>query len=588
MDSKHRERFGRQLRGCAAVSALAAVLAGCSTTQLSTSATQTGSGLREGDCYRLEMTQKAWESIVATCQRAAVNPRATTGDFAIANYHVGRARTEMKDYGEAITALDLSLAMPGVQKELRRRILLTSGEARLGQRDFPAAIEALEQALVLGPNDLDATMNLGEAHLGAGRSDLAVRDFEKVVALAAADATGHARAAAVAETRLGAIAIASPGPGALENAMRHYDAARKLDDDNVDAWLGAGAASVQLAGVRGGAEAHALYEQAANAYRHAMRLAPSAVDAQTGMGAALFGLGKPDEAVTYYARAVELAPGSAARRLDLARALRRAGQLAEAERTYDQVSQLEASARTYFETAEVQIDLGATDRARESLLAAQRLDPAFSGAFLGLGKLLFHQGPQHFPAAADQFREAERLTRTGDNTMRAEALYYLSRIETEGGGKDARLAVKYAEDAIALDPGPAAYRAQACLVRIRFLTKDDVRRATGSGPCTVAEESAGAYLLSGMYQLRVAHFAIGDDRKRNWENAYLAFSTGQQKIDAAPEAERAGLRERLAFGQGLALYCVGFADVGRQSINQASTDVRSYFDMFHVARCETY
>jgi len=48
------------------------------------------------------------------------------------------------------------------------------------------------------------------------------------------------------------------------------------------------------------------------------------------------------------------------------------------------------------------------------------------------------------------------------------------------------------------------------------------------------------------------------------------------------------LRERLAFGEGLALYCVGFADVGRQAISQASTDVRAYFDMFHVARCETY
>ena len=134
-------------------------------------------------------------------------------------------------------------------------------------------------------------MVLGEAHLGAGQTDLASRDFEKVVSIAAADGGKHARMAAIAETRLGAIAIAMPGEVALEDASRHYGAARTWDADNVDAWLGLGAAGVQLAGLRSGAEAQALYDQAASAFRHAMRLAPAVVDAQTGMGAALFGLG---------------------------------------------------------------------------------------------------------------------------------------------------------------------------------------------------------------------------------------------------------------------------------------------------------
>lgn len=589
MNPEERERKGGRFRAGATASIAALLVAGaCSTSGAQAPMSSVGASLREAECYRLEMATHAWDTIARTCQRAATQPRATIGDFAIANYHVGRARAELKDFGEAATALDLALSMPGVQKELRRRILLAAGKARLGQREFPAAINALNEALVLGPNDIDATMVLGEAHLGAGQTDLASRDFEKVVSIAAADGGKHARMAAIAETRLGAIAIAMPGEVALEDASRHYGAARTWDADNVDAWLGLGAAGVQLAGLRSGAEAQALYDQAASAFRHAMRLAPAAVDAQTGMGAALFGLGKPDEAISHYARAVELAPSSAGRRLDLARALRRAERLVEAERTYDQVNGLEPTARTYYEAAEVQIELAAHDRARESLLAAQRLDPAFAGAFVGLGKLLFRQGPQHFPAATDQFREAERLTRTGDTHLRAESLYYLSRIETEGGGKDARLATKYAEEAIALDPGPAAYRAQACLVRIRFLTKEEVRRVSGSGPCTVSEESAGSYLLSGMYHLRIAHFALGDDRKRNWESAYRAFSAGQQKVDLAPEAERASLHARLGFGEGLALYCVGFADVGRQATSQASADVRAYFDTFHVARCESY
>lgn len=544
--------------------------------------------VRESECYKLDMAPHAWSDIAGTCQRAATNPSSTTGDFAIAKYHVGRAHNELKDYAESAAALDLALAMPDVQKELRRRILLVSGKARLGLRDFPTAIESLTEALVLGPDDPDAIMQLGEAHLAIGRSDLATRDFEKVIALATAAKLQYSEMAATAENRLGAISITSGNADGLKSAVRHYEAARKWNADNVDAWLGSGAASVQLASLSSGSEAQALYEQAANAYRHAMRLAPAAVDAQTGMGAALFGLGRPDEAVEYFARAVELAPASAPRRLDLARALRRAGRLAEAERTYLQVNSLEATARSYFETADVQIALGGNDRARESLLAAQRLDPAFSGAFLGLGKLLFNQGPQHFPAARDQLREAERLTRSGDTAVRAEALYYLSRIETEGAGKDARLAISYVEEAIALDPEASQYRAQACLVRIHFLTKEDVRRTSGAGPCTVSDDSAGAHLLSGMYHLRVAHFVVGDDRKRNWENAYLAFSAGQLKLDATPEAERASLRERLAFGEGLALYCVGFADVGRQATGQASTDVRAYFDTYHVARCETY
>ncbi len=588
---RHARTYSRIGAGVIATTLVAAMLGGC--TSAGAPGTSSPIGLqagvvRESECYKLDMEPHGWAAIAAACQRAATNPGATTGDFAVANYHIGRARNELKDYAESAAALDLALAMPGVHKELRRRILLTTGKARLGLRDFPAAIEVLNEALVLGPNDLDTTMQLGDAHLGIGRPDLAARDFEKVVAMAAADGGQQARTAAIAETRLGAIAISSGAADGLERAARHYEAARKWDAENVDAWLGGGAASVQLAGMRNGAEAQALYEQAANSYRHAMRLAPAAVDAQTGMGAALFGLGKPGEAIGYYARAVELAPTSAPRRLDLARALRRAGRLAEAERTYDEANRLEASARTLFETADVQIALGARDRARESLIAAQKLDPAFSGAFLGLGKLLFSDGPQYFPAARDQFHEAERLTRSGDNAMRAEALYFLSRIETEGGAKDARLAISYVEEAISLDPGPPQYRAQACLVRIRFLSKDDVRRASGAGPCTVSDDSAGSHLLSGMYQLRVAHFAVGDDRKRNWESAYLAFSAGRQKVEAAPEVERPALRERLAFGEGLALYCVGFADVGRQAISQASTDVRAYFDMFHVARCETY
>lgn len=583
--------YSRPSAGVLATALAAVLLSGCTSTAAPGASSVVGlqaGAVREAECYKLDMAPHAWAAIAAACQHAATDPGATTGDFAVANYHIGRARNELRDYAESAAALDLALAMPGVQKELRRRILLTSGKARLGLRDFPAAIEALNEAAVLGSNDLDTAMQLGDAHLGIGRPDLAARDFEKVVAMAAADGGQQARTAAIAETRLGAIAISSGATDGLDRAAHHYDAARKWDADNVDAWLGAGAVSVQLADMRAGAEAQALYEQAANAYRHAMRLAPAAVDAQTGMGAALFGLGKSEEAIGYYARAVELAPTSAPRRLDLARALRRAGRLAEAERTYDEVNRLEASARTLFEAADVQIALGASDRARESLTAAQKLDPAFSGAFLGLGKLLFSEGPQHFPAARDQFREAERLTRSGDSALRAEALYFLSRIETEGGGKDARLAINYVEEAIALDPGPPQYRAQACLVRIRFLSKDDVRRASGAGPCTVSDDSANSHLLSGMYQLRVAHFAVGDDRKRNWESAYLAFSAGRQKVEVAPETERPALRERLAFGEGLALYCVGFADVGRQAISQASTDVRAYFDMFHVARCETY
>lgn len=587
----NKTRSSRLAGGVAAAALAFAMASACTTSSapsLSPVSAASTASVRESECYRLDMAKHAWSDIAVTCQRAATNPDATTGDFAIAKFHVGRARNELKDYAESAAALDLALAMPGVQKELRRRILLSSGKARLGLRDFPAAIEALTEALVLGPDDPDATMQLGEAHLAIGRSDLATRDFDRVIALVAASNVQRSDMAATAENRLGAIAITSGGTGGLESAARHYEAARKWNADSLDAWLGSGAASIQLASLRKGAEAQVFYERAANAYRHAMRLAPAAVDAQTGMGTAMFGLGKPDEAVGYFARAVELAPASAPRRLDLARALRRAGRLADAERAYDQVNRLEASARSYFEASDVQIALGATDRARESLLSAQKLDPVFSGAFLGLGKLLFNQGPQHFPAARDQFHEAERLTRSGDTAMRAESLYYLSRIETEGGGKDARLAISYAEDAIALDPGPAPYRAQACLVRIRFLAKEDVRRASGAGPCTVSDDSADAHLLSGMYHLRVAHFAIGDDRKRNWENAYLAFSAGQRKVDAAPELERASLRERLAFGEGLALYCVGFADVGRQATSQAGTDVRAYFDTFHVARCETY
>ncbi len=570
---------------------LAALAAACATTE-TTQMPASSATLREADCYATKSFPAAPPaSVIAVCDKAAARPGATVAQYAAASYRIGEAQLAMKSYPEAVKSLTLASDL----MERSKGVLLPSAlhalaRGHVAQRAFDSAIAELARVIELQPGNVAARFDLADAQAQLGATQRAMDSYRAVIALAAG-AGKDPKLASRAGVRLGGLVLQSPGPDGARRALDIYQAARDADPLNAEAFLGLGLASLRLATAEGAAAGNTYFTEALRAYDGAVALAQNSADAHAGRARALQGVGRLADAIEGYRRAAQLAPDQPARFMELARAEVSASRLPDAEASYTQALRLEQTAATWFELADVQLARNDLPKARLSLEAAQKLDPTFPGAYLGLGKLLYREGVPHYGAARDQLREAERLTRlAGDTGMRAEAAYYLSRIETEGGA-DRKSAIEYADVATMLDGRNAAYRDQACLSRIRFLNKDTARAQDAGAACAGgANPDAGASrLLKGMFELRTAQFMRGDDKKRRWEAAYMAFTSGLSAVDSTePAADRLFLRRRLEVGQGLALYCVGFADIGRQAVGQADKDARAYFDTYHVAQCADY
>jgi tetratricopeptide (TPR) repeat protein len=570
--------------------ALALLLAGACSSTAALPPSGPAPDLSARACYGPVIDQRATpESIVRVCGAAAKADRITVPEYAHANFHLGRAQGALRDYAPAAASLSRAVdLLEGRTDPVLPRALHELGRVEAALRNHVDAIAHLSQSLSVDPRNIEALFDLAETRLASGDVDGAEHDFEAVIALAASDPRNRKPIASRAGVRLGAIAMQTPTADASRRALSAYEAARSAQPANAEAWLGYGAAALRMAGFEASGDWNS---RALTAYAEAARLAPESAEAHAGAARAMRGLGRIEDAIAQFARAAELAPSEPARRIELARAQRAALRLADAEQNYMVALGTEPDPRAWFEVSGVQLELGRLDAARASLENAQKLDPTFPGAFLGLGKLLFRQGPGHFPAARDQLREAERLTRlAGDAPMRAESLYYLSRIETESGAGDRKIAIESADTAAALDARNASYPEQACLARIRFLNRETAANRDAGAPCAfgASPPSALKLLLKGMFQLRAAHFAPGDDKKRRWEDAYAAFTDGLKLLDQRGDAQREALKNRLELGQGMSLYCVGFAGIGLQSIDKADKDARAFLDTYHVARCASY
>ncbi|MBY0569640.1 MAG: tetratricopeptide repeat protein [Hyphomonadaceae bacterium] len=220
----------------------------------------------------------------------------------------------------------------------------------------------------------------------------------------------------------------------------------------------------------------------------------------------------------------------------------------------------------------------------------------FANAFVKRGRILFYQG--NFSGARADFVGARLLTNDmGDrfSSVRAEALYYLSRLATDRDNSgEAESAISMADAAFALVPLPL-YRQQACLSRIHF------RRvaAADQNYCAAANAGtpdAGAHLFEGLYELRRAHIANSEGaRHRAWESAYRAFETGLRVLDSTGStADQRELRARLLLGRATAQSCVGFAQIGTDMENAIAAQVgqdmkdraHAFFERHRVMTCD--
>lgn len=366
------------------------------------------------------------------------------------------------------------------------------------------------------------------------------------------------------------------------------------DPDNPGAAIGLGRTRLALAA--GSPEDPSAFDhlsEALRAFELAERLAPEDFVPVAGSARTLIRMGRSEDGVRRFQRAVELAPDNVSLLIEISQVLASSGRDAEAETSLLRALALAPpDGSLQVELARIQLAQGRSEDALSAFEAAARLDPGLASAFLGIGGVLFSKGPSHFPAARTQLLEADRLaSRSRDAHTRGQALYLLSRIETEGAAPPQVSAIRLADEAVSTDGLNGEYRAQACLARIRLLdrTRAGLLGET-AGVCAAAGAGspAQARLLSGLHQLRLAHFANGDDRKRRWESAYRSFSEGLEVL-GPPDSDRARqLRSRLEMGQGMAYYCIGFADIGRQMMERSEKEARAYFDTYRVARCSDY
>lgn len=201
------------------------------------------------------------------------------------------------------------------------------GAELLEQDRFEEAATSFETGLAILPTHTGARMSLGEAHLGAGEPEAAMRAFEGVLeSTGSADARARATEAALDAGRMRAqneewslarghftralelspesvdarnmLGLVAERRGELTEAGRWYEDALRKEPDDVPALLNL--ASVRSnSGDLGGAEA---------LYRRAISLAPDAYEAYNGLGIALARGGRTGDAEAAFRRAYAIDP----------------------------------------------------------------------------------------------------------------------------------------------------------------------------------------------------------------------------------------------------------------------------------------
>ncbi len=171
------------------------------------------------------------------------------------------------------------------------------------------AMEALEKAVALLPDDPEAHSNLGNALRRRGRPAEAAARHRRALALRAGDAETH--------NNLGSALL---DLGQVEAAIACYREALRLRPNFALAGTNLGHALTALGRM----------DEAESSFRSALRVNPALTDAHIGLGSLLRELRRYHEAAACYRQALALKSDSAAALAGLGDALRCLGQLTEA------------------------------------------------------------------------------------------------------------------------------------------------------------------------------------------------------------------------------------------------------------------
>jgi tetratricopeptide (TPR) repeat protein len=228
------------------------------------------------------------------------------------------------------------------------------------------AMQALEMAAKLLPNDAEAQSNLGNALRAARQLEGAVSSHRRAVDIDPGYAEAH--------NNLG---CALRDLGRFEEAMASFRRAVESKQDFAMAH-----------GNLGGTLQHlGQFEAAAAGYRRALGIAPDNGDFHRNLGDVLLELGRPDEAGNHYRRALELKPGVADMHSKLGMVLMLQGRAAEAEercsRALDMNPELPGA---HVLLAQIDADKGRFAEAEAHLQRAIAIDPDMPEAWAGLAR----------------------------------------------------------------------------------------------------------------------------------------------------------------------------------------------------------
>jgi tetratricopeptide (TPR) repeat protein len=250
-----------------------------------------------------------------------------------------------------------------------------------------SALQALQRAAALSPEDAEIHSNLGLAWMEAGKYELAEQHCRAAIALKPEFAEAHAN--------LGNVLRAVGRPAEADTSYREACRLRPRFAEAHSNW----AAVLRSQGLAAEAVSHC---------QRALELQPTLVAAHCNLGNALRDLGQTDDAIAAYRRALELNPELTEAYNNLGNAQLDLGQIADALQSYQRAIALHPrDADAHSNAGNALRLLGRLPEAIESCRRALELDSELADAHTNLGNAL--RQSELMDQALESYRHAVAL-----------------------------------------------------------------------------------------------------------------------------------------------------------------------------------
>ncbi len=365
------------------------------------------------------------------------------------------------------------------------------GLVRIRRGAYVAALETLLPAVQRAPEDAALQVSCGRAALLAGDRGRARMAFEAARRLDPNNLDAY----------IGLAATALAG-GDLDAAESGFRTALRADEDAVEAWLGLGQT---LAG-KGDQEA------SARCFNMALEIRPDDAAAQFSLAQTLRAQGYLDFALRAFERALELNPELAVARLQLAETLAQRGRSAAAQQAFEQLREHPRHAAAALTgIGELALARNAVPLALAQFQQALARDADHERALLGLVQALERTGQADAARRVLQDWLGAHPESSGARAALAERLLR---------GNDAAGAVALWREALARSPGQASLRADLALALERtgdFAAADQEaeRAALGGRWPPLVLLRARAALRDGAYETARDRLQMLDETRLN-------------------------------------------------------------------------